>query len=249
AAALRRRVQLAVPERYVATSADGTEVECWAMAPADAGAGAPCPTILNIHGGPFTQYGYNFFDEFQLQVGAGFGVVYCNPRGSSGYSEAWGRAIRWPEAPDDPGSGWGGVDGDGRTYGWGDVAVFYRTNAQSRAVEEELVRRQIPYRVVGGTRFYDRREVKDVLAYLRAVANPADEVSLKRIVNVPKRGVGDTSVDRVDRWARDHGVAFGDALAHAAEAGVTGRALTGIDQVTRLLEEWRAAVAASPGGG
>lgn len=112
AAALRRRVQLAVPERYVATSADGTEVECWAMAPADAGAGAPCPTILNIHGGPFTQYGYNFFDEFQLQVGAGFGVVYCNPRGSSGYSEAWGRAIRWPEAPDDPGSGWGGVDFD-----------------------------------------------------------------------------------------------------------------------------------------
>ena len=143
----------------------------------------------------------------------------------------------------------GGIDGDGRTYGWGDVAVFYRTNAQSRAVEEELVRRQIPYRVVGGTRFYDRREVKDVLAYLRAVANPADEVSLKRIVNVPKRGVGDTSVDRVDRWARDHGVAFGDALAHAAEAGVTGRALTGIDQVNRLLEEWRAAVAASPGGG
>ncbi len=110
-AALRARVDLATPVRYVATSADGTEVECWAMAPLGADGGAH-PTILNIHGGPFTQYGYNFFDELQLQVGAGFGVVYCNPRGSSGYSEAWGRAIRWPEAPVDPGSGWGGVDFD-----------------------------------------------------------------------------------------------------------------------------------------
>jgi len=109
-AALRARVTLATPERYVAISADGSEVECWAMAPV--GAGGARPAILNIHGGPFTQYGYNFFDEFQLQVGAGFGVVYCNPRGSSGYSEAWGRAIRWPEAPEDPGSGWGGVDVD-----------------------------------------------------------------------------------------------------------------------------------------
>ena len=88
-----------------------------------------------------------------------------------------------------------------RRYAWGDIAVFYRTNAQSRAVEEELVRRDIPYKVVGGTRFYDRREIKDLLAYLRAVANPADEVSLKRIVNVPKRGVGDTS----DRPARPLG--------------------------------------------
>lgn len=129
AAALQRRVELAAPERYVATSADGTEVECWAMAPAEASADAPCATILNIHGGPFTQYGYNFFDEFQLQVGAGFGVVYCNPRGSSGYTESWGRAIRWPEAPEDPGSGWGGVDFDDvmacvdeatRRFGWAD---------------------------------------------------------------------------------------------------------------------------------
>ncbi len=111
-AALRSRVALRAPERYLAVSADGTEVECWAMAPIGAVAGRTYPTILNIHGGPFTQYGYNFFDEFQLQVGAGLGVVYCNPRGSSGYSEAWGRAIRWPEAPEDPGSGWGGVDFD-----------------------------------------------------------------------------------------------------------------------------------------
>ncbi len=134
----------------------------------------------------------------------------------------------------------GGVDGDGRTYAWGDIAVFYRTNAQSRAIEEELVRRGIPYKVVGGTRFYDRREIKDLLAYLRAATNPADEVSLRRIANVPKRGVGDTSVDRVERWGREHHVGFGEALAHAADAGVSGRALTGIADLLGLLADLRA---------
>ena len=107
---LRERVELIAPERFIAVSADGVEVECWAMAPRGVEAGDRAPTILNIHGGPFTSYGWFFFDEFQLQVSAGFGVIYCNPRGSSGYSEAWGRAIRWPEAETDPGSGWGGVD-------------------------------------------------------------------------------------------------------------------------------------------
>ena len=123
---------------------------------------------------------------------------------------------------------------------WADVAVFYRTNAQSRVVEEELVRRSIPYKVIGGTRFYDRKEIKDALAYLRAVVNPADEVSLKRIVNVPKRGVGDTSVGRLDAWAAGHGMSFGDALPHAEEAGVTGKALTGVRDLEALLEMVRA---------
>jgi DNA helicase-2/ATP-dependent DNA helicase PcrA len=122
-------------------------------------------------------------------------------------------------------------------YRWGDLAVFYRTNAQSRVLEELLVRHDIPYKVVGGTRFYDRREVKDVLAYLRAVANPADEVSLKRIVNVPRRGVGDTSVGRLDAWAKAQGRPFYDALAHAEEAGVGGKALAGIRTLYRLLGE------------
>jgi DNA helicase-2/ATP-dependent DNA helicase PcrA len=133
----------------------------------------------------------------------------------------------------------GGGTADGRSYEWGDVAVFYRTNAQSRAVEEELVRRNIPYKVVGGTKFYDRREVKDLLAYLRALANPADEVSLKRVVNVPKRGVGDTSVARVDRRARERGIPFAQALDEAEEAGVAGRALTGIRQLLALLFDLR----------
>ncbi len=109
---LRERVDLVAPERFTAISRDGAEVECWAMAPLGIAPAQRVPTILNIHGGPFTSYGWPFFDEFQFQVGAGFGVIYCNPRGSSGYSEAWGRAIRWPEAPTDPGSGWGGVDYD-----------------------------------------------------------------------------------------------------------------------------------------
>ncbi|MBO0694414.1 MAG: ATP-binding domain-containing protein, partial [Acidimicrobiaceae bacterium] len=136
-----------------------------------------------------------------------------------------------------------------RPYGWGEIAVFYRTNAQSRAIEEELVRRNVPYKVVGGTKFYDRREIKDVLAYLRATANASDEVSLKRILNVPKRGVGDTSVGRIDRRAREHGVPFAQALAEAEAAGVTGRALTGIRQLLDLLAELTEARAAGEGSG
>src|SRR5437764_7279486 len=120
---------------------------------------------------------------------------------------------------------------------WGDMAVFYRTNAQSRVLEEQLVRVGIPYKVVGGTRFYERREVKDALAYLRAVVNPADEVSLKRIVNVPKRGVGDTSLGRIDAWATSNGSTFWEGLQRAEDAGVGGRALTGIRQLVTMMDE------------
>jgi dipeptidyl aminopeptidase/acylaminoacyl peptidase len=102
--------QLVNPERFVAVSADGSEVECWAMPPAGAKPGTRYPALLNVHGGPFTQYGNRFMDEFQLQSAAGFGVIYCNPRGSAGYGEQWGRAIRGPECVHDPGTGWGSVD-------------------------------------------------------------------------------------------------------------------------------------------
>ena len=81
----------------------------------------------------------------------------------------------------------------------GDVAVFYRTNAQSRALEEVLIRVGLPYKVVGGTRFYERREIKDALAYLRAIANPDDDVNLRRVLNVPKRGIGDRSRGHASR--------------------------------------------------
>ncbi len=101
--------EAAIPIAYTATSTDGEVVDCWAIRPDGTG---PFPTILNIHGGPFTQYTHKLFDEFQTQVAAGFAVLYCNPRGSAGYSEAWGRAVRWPECEVDPGTGWGGIDFD-----------------------------------------------------------------------------------------------------------------------------------------
>ena len=97
---------------------------------------------------------------------------------------------------------------------WGDIAIFYRTNAQSRALEEMLVRSGIPYRVVGGTRFYERREVKDALAYLQVVANPTDTVALRRILNVPRRGLGARAEEALVAHADRHGVSFGEALRH-----------------------------------
>ena len=130
---------------------------------------------------------------------------------------------------------------------WGDVAVFYRTNAMSRVIEEQMMRLGIPYKVVGGTRFYDRREVKDALAYLRAVMNPVDEVSVKRVVNVPKRGVGDSTVGKVDAWATAHGIPFIEALQHADDAGVTGRAVKGIAEFLGLLDALRESVERGPG--
>jgi dipeptidyl aminopeptidase/acylaminoacyl peptidase len=110
--AFTEQVALSVPERFTAVSADGTEVDAWVMAPVghQPGSGQKYPTLLNIHGGPFTQYGNRFFDEFQVQAAAGYAVVFSNPRGSSGSTEAWGRAIRGPKAEVDPGTGWGGAD-------------------------------------------------------------------------------------------------------------------------------------------
>ncbi|MGH8998685.1 MAG: UvrD-helicase domain-containing protein, partial [Acidimicrobiia bacterium] len=126
---------------------------------------------------------------------------------------------------------------DGADYRYGDLAVFYRTNAQSRVLEETFVRAGVPYRVVGGVKFYDRREVKDVLAYVRALANPDDEVSLKRIVNVPKRGVGDTSIAKLEAYATEMGITFGAALARAVDAGVSGRAAGGVRVLLDVLDE------------
>ncbi len=170
------------------------------------------------------------------------------PSGSGGPTSPGGPSgSGGPTSPDGPGGSGGPSDpasptGPGAAtglYGWGDMAVFYRTNAQSRAIEEELVRQDIPYQVVGGTRFYDRAEIKDLLAYLRAVANPVDEVSLKRIVNVPKRGVGDTSVARMDRYARQLGVPFADVMASPEAAGVSGKAVAGVADLHRLLADLR----------
>ncbi|MFZ2515933.1 MAG: DNA helicase PcrA, partial [Candidatus Lutibacillus vidarii] len=120
----------------------------------------------------------------------------------------------------------------------GDVAVFYRTNAQSRPLEEVLVRVGLPYKVVGGTRFYERREIKDALAYLKALANPADDVSLRRILNVPKRGIGERAEACVSALAQRERIPFVAALGRAADApGIAPRSVAAVEAFTALLEQ------------
>jgi len=118
----------------------------------------------------------------------------------------------------------------------GDTAIFYRTNAQSRVFEEVFMRNALPYKVVGGLRFYERREVKDLLAYLRVLANLEDEISLRRIINVPKRGIGDTSLDYIDLFAQQHNVSFWQGLLRVNEnASVPARAATAINEFTAMI--------------
>ena len=118
-----------------------------------------------------------------------------------------------------------------------DVAVFYRTNAQSRALEEVFVRVGMPYKVVGGTRFYERREVKDALAYLRVVSNPDDSVNLRRILNVPKRGIGDRAEAVVAALAERERISFVQALGRPEDApGIATRSVSAIKGFTSLLE-------------
>jgi DNA helicase-2/ATP-dependent DNA helicase PcrA len=125
----------------------------------------------------------------------------------------------------------------------GDVAVFYRTNAQSRVFEEVFVRLGMPYRVVGGVRFYERREVRDALAYLRMLVNPDDEVSLRRIVNTPKRGIGDRALECVTSFAQRERITFWEALRRADEApGLVNRSLVAIQGFVALVEELQSMV-------
>jgi DNA helicase II / ATP-dependent DNA helicase PcrA len=127
----------------------------------------------------------------------------------------------------------------------GDVAVFYRTNAQSRVFEEVFVRLGMPYRVVGGVRFYERREVRDALAYLRMLVNADDEVSLRRILNTPKRGIGDRAVECVTSYAARERITFWEGLRHADQApGLATRSLTAIQGFVALVEELQSMVEA-----
>jgi DNA helicase-2/ATP-dependent DNA helicase PcrA len=118
----------------------------------------------------------------------------------------------------------------------GQTAIFYRTNAQSRVFEEVFMRMALPYKVVGGLRFYERREVKDLLAYLRVLANCEDEISLRRIINVPKRGIGDTSLDYVDQFANSCGISFWQGLLRCNEiTSVPARAAQAITEFTSMI--------------
>src|SRR6266487_4650450 len=122
----------------------------------------------------------------------------------------------------------------------GQVAVFYRTNAQSRVFEEVFIRVGLPYRVVGGVRFYERREVRDLLAYLRLIANPADEVSLRRILNTPRRGIGDRAEEYVAAFAQRERSTFAAALARPADVpGLAARSAHAIEGFNTLITELR----------
>ena len=125
---------------------------------------------------------------------------------------------------------------DGRRAG--DIAIFYRANAQSRALEDQLIRVGLPYRVVGGTRFYERREIKDAIAYLQVLANPADEINLRRILNVPKRGIGDRAEAAIAMLAERERIGFGEALRRAEEApGIATRSLNAVRTFVAMLED------------
>ncbi|RNM15057.1 DNA helicase PcrA [Nocardioides pocheonensis] len=127
----------------------------------------------------------------------------------------------------------------------GDVAVFYRTNAQSRVFEEVFIRVGMPYKVVGGVRFYERREVRDALAYLRTLVNPADQVSLRRILNTPKRGIGDRAEACVEAFASRERITFWEGLQRAGEApGLASRSLNQIKAFVDLIEQLQSMVVA-----
>ncbi|GAA2003108.1 ATP-dependent helicase [Microbacterium ulmi] len=124
----------------------------------------------------------------------------------------------------------GGID-------YSQMAVFYRTNSQSRALEEIFIRSAVPYRIMGGTKFYERAEIKDALAYLVAVANPADEMAVRRILNRPRRGIGDVTETAIARYAAEEGIAFRDALANASALGVGPRIQAAVAQLDAVLVE------------
>ena len=126
---------------------------------------------------------------------------------------------------------------------YGEMAVFYRTNAQSRAFEEVFIRVGLPYRVVGGVRFYERREIRDAIAYLRAIANPADDVSLRRILNVPKRGIGERAEACLGMLAASEQITFTEAIDRAEQApGLASRSLNQVKQFAQLMSDLRAMV-------
>lgn len=116
-----------------------------------------------------------------------------------------------------------------------DFAVLYRTNAQSRVMEEALIKSNIPYKIVGGLKFYDRKEIKDIIAYLRLVQNPLDNISLKRIVNVPKRGIGKTTLDKVEKYSLENESSMYSSLYRGLDIGLSQRTVTKINEFLTLI--------------
>ncbi|QAS52124.1 DNA helicase PcrA [Halobacillus litoralis] len=119
-----------------------------------------------------------------------------------------------------------------------DASILYRTNAQSRTIEETFVKAGIPYQMVGGTKFYDRKEIKDLLAYLRLISNPNDDLSFLRVVNEPKRGVGKTSMDKMMAYAADHDISLYEAAAEVDFVGVSAKAAKAIMSFRKMIQNW-----------
>lgn len=130
---------------------------------------------------------------------------------------------------------------------FGNFAVLYRTNAQSRPIEDALVRCQIPYTIVGGLKFYDRREIKDIVAYLRAVMNPSDTVSLLRVINTPRRGVGQTTIDNLQNAAHQLGVPLWEIINDETSVKtVAGRSAKGVLSFAEIINKWRQEIETRP---
>jgi DNA helicase-2/ATP-dependent DNA helicase PcrA len=126
---------------------------------------------------------------------------------------------------------------------WGNFAILYRTNAQSRPLEETLVRWGIPYTIVGGLKFYDRKEIKDVIAYLRAIVNPFDSVSLKRVINTPRRGIGKTTIDNLENAAQQLNLPLWEILSDETSVNtLAGRSAKGVNSFAQLIRHWQAQV-------
>ncbi len=123
-------------------------------------------------------------------------------------------------------------------FSYKDIAVFFRTNSQSRLIEEELLAKSIPYRIIGGTEFYKRKEIKDIFAYLRVVANPSDDISLKRIINVPQRGIGKVTITKLEVIAEQKGISFYEAVQSALkEKLLSSSTLNKLERLNSLLAD------------
>lgn len=129
-----------------------------------------------------------------------------------------------------------------RGYSYNDIAVFYRTNAQTRALEEILIRSAVPYKLIGGTKFYERAEVKDIVAYLMSVANPADELSVRRIINSPKRSIGPATETAISNFAEANNITFRDAMVRASEIGLGPKVTRAITDLADTFEKAEASI-------
>src|SRR5699024_8764738 len=125
-----------------------------------------------------------------------------------------------------------------KKYTPSEIAVLYRTNAQSRAIEDAFMKSDITYQMIGGQRFYDRKEIKDMIAYLRLITNPDDDISFERVVNVPKRGVGATSVERLRTYATEHDISFYQAAKEVDFTGITKRTANTIASFQQMIENF-----------